>query len=74
MIFTSYFREKVLIKRPYIKMEWIDFVMKNADKTKVVSGKNRVHYTAYIDEIGKDLRVVTLSDGRTVHNCYTLKE
>lgn len=66
---TKYFREKVLVKRSYLKEEWIKEVLKNYVK-KEVQPDNRVRYWGYVEEFGKYLRVVTLGDGETVHNAF----
>ena len=66
---TRYFREQVLIKRAYLKTEWIEQVLKNPIKREI-QPEGRIRYWAYIDELQKYLRVVTLSDGVTVHNAF----
>ena len=66
---TRYFREQVLIKRPYLKTEWIEQVLKAPIKSEI-QPEGRIRYWAYIDELQKYLRVVTLSDGVTVHNAF----
>lgn len=32
---TDYFKNKVLVKRPYLKLEWIEFTLKNPIKIEV---------------------------------------
>ena len=66
---TRYFREQVLIKRPYLKEEWIKAVLTNPVK-KELQEADRIRFWAYIEELGKYLRVVTLNDGETVHNAF----
>lgn len=66
---TRYFKEQVLIKRPYLKTEWIEQVLKKPIKREI-QPEGRVRYWAYIDELKKYLRVVTLADGETVHNAF----
>jgi len=66
---TRYFREQVLVKRPYLKTEWIEDVLRKPLK-KEIQPEGRVRYWAYIDELKKYLRVVTLADGETVHNAF----
>jgi len=70
MKFTNYFQNKVLIKRPYLKIEWIEEVLTNPVKIEKQIEDDRIRYWGYIEEIGKYLRVVTLSDGETVHNAF----
>lgn len=66
---TRYFREQVLRKRPYLKIEWINKALKNPDK-KQAQADGRIRFWIYIEEIKKYIRVVTLSDGKTVHNAF----
>jgi hypothetical protein len=70
MKFTEYFKNKVLQKRPYIKMEWIEKALSEPIKIEKQVDINRIRYWVYIDEIDKYLRVVTLNDGETVHNAF----
>lgn len=66
---TRYFEEQVLRKRPYIKREWCERALSNPVRSEV-QPEGRVRYWVYIDELGKYLRVVTLEDGKTVHNAF----
>jgi len=66
---TRYFKEQVLIKRSYLKTEWIEQVLNNPIKTEI-QPEGRIRYWAYIEELKKYLRVVTLADGQTVHNAF----
>jgi hypothetical protein len=66
---TQYFREQVLRKRPYLKKSWFELALVNPDKKEIQSDE-RVRYWVYIEKLGKYLRVVTLSDGETVHNAF----
>ena len=59
----------MIIKRPYIRTEWIEQVLKKPVKREV-QPEGRVRYWAFIDELQKYLRVVTLADGETVHNAF----
>jgi hypothetical protein len=67
---TDYFKNKVLIKRPFLKIEWIEYVLKNPVRKEIQEAENRIRFWAYIEEIEKYLRVVTLEDGLTVHNAF----
>ena len=67
---TDYFRNKVLIKRPYLQMSWIERVMNDPMKTEYEENEERIRFWGYIEEIDKYLRVVTLIDGITVHNAF----
>ncbi|MGH8008202.1 MAG: hypothetical protein ACREQ3_14495 [Candidatus Binatia bacterium] len=56
-----------MIRRPYLKEEWILHALSNPIRREVqING--RVHHWAFITELGKYLRVVTEPDGDTVHN------
>lgn len=66
---TRYFKEQVLRKRPYIKIEWVELALSKSDHREVQSDK-RVRFWVYIKDLGKYLRVVTLEDGKTVHNAF----
>lgn len=58
-----------MIRRPYLKAEWIEQVLKNPVRTEV-QPNGRIRYWAFIDELGKYLRVVVESDDETVHNAF----
>ena len=70
MLATQYFYNKVLIKRPYLKNEKIEYVLENPVKVEHQIEENRIRYSGYIKEIDKYLRVITLIDGITVHNAF----
>ena len=66
---TRYFREQVVTKRPYLEYSWISSVLAQPER-RVVEPNGRVRYWAYVAELGRYLRVVTLEDGETVHNAF----
>jgi len=66
---TLYFREQVLRKRPYLKQKWIKLALAEPVH-KETQKDGRVRFFAYIPELEKFLRVVTLEDGKTVHNAF----
>ena len=66
---TAYFEEQVLRKRGYIKLQWCEQAIKTPDRLEIQEDGRR-RYWIYIAEQGKHLRVVTLSDGETVHNAF----
>lgn len=66
---TRYFREIVIKKRPYRKIEWIEKILKNPKKTEI-QPTGRIRYWGYIEELQKYVRVITLADGETVHNVF----
>ena len=55
--------------REQIKDEWIEFVMKNPEKTQIQSD-GRIRKWSKISEANKYLRVILLEDGATVHNAF----
>jgi len=66
---TKYFKNIVLKKRSYIKVEWLDMVKSKYVK-KELQNDGRIRYWLYIDELDKFLRVVFLSDNETIHNAF----
>ena len=66
---TEYFDISVMTRRPYLKTEWIEFVLTHPFH-KEIQENGRIRYWAFVDELGKYLRVVTESDGETVHNAF----
>ncbi len=66
---TRYFEEQVLRKRPYLRREWCERALRDAVRREV-EPNGRVRHWTYLDELGRYLRVVTLSDGETVHNAF----
>lgn len=67
---TDYFRNDVLEKRPYIRLEWCIEAVQNPARREVQAEDGRVRYWAWIEELGRYLRVVTLPDGVTLHNAF----
>lgn len=70
MKFTEYFINKVIVKRPYIKLEWIEQVINNPISVEVQKDDDRIRFWGFVPEINKYLRVVTLNDRITVHNAF----
>jgi hypothetical protein len=67
---TAYFREQVLVKRPYLKVDWCMAVLEDFVEREVQAA-GRIRFWGYVDDLpGKALRVVTLEDGRTLHNAF----
>lgn len=69
LLTTRYFKEQVLIKRPYLQPEWILQAIKEK-KSSELQEDGRLRLWTYIEEEKKFLRVVLLEDGRTVHNAF----
>ncbi len=59
----------MLVKRPYIKEDWVIEVLTNPIK-KEIQPEGRIRFWGFIKELNKYLRVVTLEDGETVHNVF----
>ena len=66
---TNDFRKSVIIRRPAIKLEWIDYVLNNPLRIDIQTN-GRIRRWAFIAEAEKYLRVITEPDGRTVHNAF----
>ena len=66
---THYFVTSVMSRRPYLKMEWIEYVLNSPICTEVQANR-RIRRWALISEAGKYLRVVTEPDAETVHNAF----
>lgn len=68
--YTEYFETAVLRKRPYLKKEWCEYTIENAEKDEPQE-HNRHRFWAQIPELGdRYLRVVTLEDKTTIHNAF----
>jgi len=58
-----------MIRRPYLREAWIMAVLSHPIRTEVQSN-GRMRRWGFVAELGKYLRVVTESDGETVHNAF----
>jgi hypothetical protein len=67
---TDYFRDDVLIKRPYIQLEWCLAALQNPILKENQPEDGRIRHWIFITELNKYLRVVTLEDGVTLHNAF----
>ena len=67
---TDYFRNDVLVKRPYIKIEWLKLALSNPLRKETQTDDGRIRHWMWIVELDRYLRVVTLEDGTTVHNAF----
>jgi hypothetical protein len=70
MLATDYFLNDVLIKRPYIREEWIAMALQAPYRQEVQAEDGRIRHWVWIAELERYLRVVTLEDGKTVHNAF----
>lgn len=66
---TPYFEEQILRKRPYIERQWCVEALHRPERMEV-DGDSRVYYWISVPKLSKPLRVVALSDGKTVHDAY----
>jgi len=67
---TRYFREQVMRKRAYLREEWIESILQKPVRREV-QADGRVRFWGFVEALGgRALRVVTLSDGLTVHNVF----
>jgi len=69
MKMTRYFEQVVLCRRPYLRQDWIESVLRSPEHLDV-QWDGRIRRWGYIRELGRYLRVVTLADGETVHNAF----
>jgi hypothetical protein len=72
---TPYFEEQVLRRRSYIRREWCAAVLANPLRREVQPNGRVRYWGAVVDDRAGEcrirfLRVVTLADGRTVHNAF----
>lgn len=67
---TDYFRNDVLPKRPYIRMEWCVEALSRPLRREVQPEDGRIRHWVFVSELGRFLRVVTLPDGVTLHNAF----
>jgi len=68
-ITTAYFREQVLRKRAYIRLEWCQQIVANPIFQEE-QADGRIRHWGYVEELEKYLRVITLEDGVTIHNAF----
>ena len=66
---TPYFENSVRRRRSFLKEEWIEFVISNPEATEI-QDDGRIRRWAYIKELEKYLRVITLDDGESVLNAF----
>jgi hypothetical protein len=65
---TRYFDEQVRPRRPYISIEWCEATIANPLRREVQADRRIRHWG--LVHLPRYLRVVTLSDGETVHNAF----
>jgi hypothetical protein len=67
---TRYFEEQVLRKRPYLRREWCQQALDEPVYYEIQLEDDRIRYWIFVAELGTYLRVVTLSEGETIHNAF----
>jgi len=69
--FTNYFETRVLAKLPYITKEMCRQVLEHPARKEVQDDGERVRFWRAVPELdGRFLRVITLSDQKTIHNAF----
>jgi len=69
--YTGYFENKVLQKRPYLRKEWCIRIIEDPIRKEIQEDGERIRFWGRVDEFeNKVFRIVTLSDGRTIHNAF----
>jgi hypothetical protein len=66
---TQYSETSVMVRRPYLKADWIEQGLSDPIRTQV-QPNGRVRRWGFIAEAGNYPRVITESDGETVHNAF----
>ena len=69
MATTRYFEEQALRKRSYIRREWCEQALRSPERIELAAA-NRVRYWIHVPELNAHLRVVTLEDGKTLHDAF----
>lgn len=67
---TPYFKRRVLEGRPEIDPTWCERALKEYIRSEVQPEDGRIRFWVFVPARQKYLRVVTLSDGETVHNAF----
>lgn len=68
--YTDYFEKEVLRKRPYLKKEWCIRIIEQPLRIEPQEN-NRYRFWGVVTELeDRILRVVTLSDKKTIHNAF----
>ena len=67
---TGYFQNDVMVKRPYIKIEWLALALSSPVRREVQEDDGRIRHWVWIEELARHLRVVTLEDGITERNAF----
>ncbi len=68
--YTSYFENDVLAKRPYIKKAWCEKVVSSRNFAEEQPDGRFRFWGQIVEYSNRYLRVVTLSDQKTIHNAF----
>lgn len=66
---TRHYEEFTLVERPYLRDEWCDRVLGAPVRTEH-QPNGRIRHWAFIQELGRYLRVVTEADGESVITAF----
>ncbi len=66
---TRYFDSSVRMRRPYLSEDQVEFVL-SSPLREITQPNGRICRWGFVKEAGRYLRVVTESDGETVHNAF----
>lgn len=69
MKITPHF-EDVLRKRPYIRIEWCERIVANPMRVETQDDGHIRHWGRVAEDGNRIYRVVTLSDGETIHTAF----
>ena len=67
---TEYFDNVVPRKHPDIQLEWIARILNHPVKQETQADGRIVYWGNVPEKEGRALRVITLEDGKTVHNAF----
>ncbi|MDP4028779.1 MAG: hypothetical protein Q8P42_07415 [Gallionella sp.] len=70
LLMTDYFKNDVLAKRTYIRLEWCQAAITSPVYKETQPEDGRIRHWIFVPELGKFLRVVTLADGITLYNAF----
>lgn len=70
MKMTPYFKRRVLEGRPEIDPAWCKRALREHIRREVQPEDDRIRFWVFIPERNRYLRVITLSDGETLHNAF----
>ena len=70
LLYSRYFEEQVLRKRPYLRKSWCEAIVRSPIRWER-QPDGRYRFWGQVPDLdGRYLRVVLLNDGRTVHNAF----